>query len=434
MVKCYTLDGEFYNKGLCLNDLKHIYKTVKKNEELLQHFPVDAILFIINEYSKVISKDKNLLKEEGVPFLSFYLKKSNLEKIIYLNLKNKKYLDNFVDIGNKKFIKAQKRGLVCHFMSSNVKTLGIYSILQSIICRNSNLVRLPEGCIDLIIRLLKPLKNIHIKHKGKTYLGKDLLKNICIVNYPSSNIELNQFMSEKADCRVLWGGEDALNSIRSLQQRTYCKDIIFGPKYSFAVFDKEAIESIQLEKYLESLVIDIISFNQTACSSPHVVFLEKSSVSLEEVTQRLIKVFKKLIKRYPLSLQSEKILADIINKRGEYALGLDKMLHCSKGLEYTILIDNDFKLEEPIGGRTIFLKGINDVFEVKRLITSRVQTVGIAFKNEKRAIDFSDEISKIGVDRVVKVGYMSFYDSPWDGSLIISDMVRWCSLNINGMI
>ncbi|WP_027623880.1 acyl-CoA reductase [Clostridium lundense] len=434
MVKCYTLNGEFYGEGLSFNDFNHICEMLKRNEEELRYFPVEAILLIINEYSKIISKDKNILKEEGVPFLCFYLKKSNLDKIIELNLKNKSYLDRFIEVENKKFIKAQKRGLACHWMAANVGTLGIYSILQSIICRNSNLVRIPEDCIDLIIKLLKPLKDIEISYEENIYFGKDLLKNICIVNFPSSNLELNKCMSIEADCRVFWGGEEALNSIRSLPQRTNCKDIIFGPKYSFAVFDKDAIESIQLEKYLENLVIDIIAFNQKACSSPHVLFLEKSSISIEEVTQRLIKVFKKVTKRYEVNFLGERTVADIINKRGEYALSLDKMLHCSKGFEYTILIDNEFKLEEPIGGRTIFLKEVDDVFEVEKLITSRVQTVGIAFKNEDRAINFAEKVTKIGVDRVVKVGYMNLYDSPWDGSFVISDMVRWCSLNINGMI
>ena len=434
MVKCYTLNGEFYEQGLCFHDFNHICEVLKNNEEILQHFPVESILLLINEYSKIISKDRDILKEEGVPFLCFYLKKANLEKIIELNLKNKSYLDGFIEVGDKKFIKAQKRGLTCHWIAGNVGTLGIYSILQSIICRNSNLVRIPENCIDLIIRLLKPFKDIKIDYKEESYSGKDILKNICIVNFPSSNLQLNSHMSKLADCRVFWGGEEALNSIRSLPQKTTCKDIIFGPKYSFAIFDKEAIESIQLEKYLENLVTDIVSFNQKACSSPHVVFLEKSSISLEEVTQRFIKVFKKLYKRYPVKFLGETTCADIINIRGEYALSVDKMLHCSKGFEYTILIGSEFKLEEPIGGRTVFLKEIDDIFEVKQLITPRVQTVGIALKNQERAINLANEITKAGVDRVVKVGYMSLYDSPWDGSLVISDMVRWCSLNINGMI
>ncbi len=75
-------------------------------------------------------------------------------------------------------------------------------------------------------------------------------------------------MSLKADARIVWGGKSAVDSISFLPKKTTCKDIIFGPKYSFAVFDKSAIESNDFEEYLENLVTDIIAFNQKACSSP----------------------------------------------------------------------------------------------------------------------------------------------------------------------
>lgn len=434
MIKYYTLNGEFYKEGISANDFEEICKTLNENGLKFKEFPVDAILNIINEYSKAISKNKDLLKEEGVPFLSFYLKKSNLEKVLTLNLKNKKFLDEFVEVDDKKFMKAEKRGLVCHWIAGNVATLGIYSILQSILCKNTNLIRVPQESVALIIKLLMPLKDIEFYFEGKRYLGKDILRNICIVNFSSSNLEFNIQMSRKADCRIFWGGEEALNSIRKLPQKTTCKDIIFGPKYSFSVFDKEAIESIELEKYLENLVMDIIVFNQKACSSPQVLFLEKSSISIEEVSQRLIKVFKKVSKRYSVNYMNEITASNIINKRGNYALSLDKMLYCSSGFEYTILVNKDFKLEEPIGGRTLFLKEVENIFEINKLITNRIQTVGIAFKDENKALNFGSSITSCGVDRVVKVGYMSLYDSPWDGIFTMSELVRWCTININGMI
>ncbi len=72
--------------------------------------------------------------------------------------------------------------------------------------------------------------------------------------------------------------------------------------------------------------------------------------------------------------------------------------------------------------------------EICPLITKNIQTIGIASKNNKKTIDFASRVTAIGVDRVVKIGYMNFYDSPWDGTLITSELVRWCSLSINGMI
>ncbi|MBC2397016.1 acyl-CoA reductase [Clostridium tetanomorphum] len=434
MIKCYTLNGEFYDNGKSFTDFKEICESLRKNGENIKEFPLEAMIQIINEYSKIISKNKELLKQEGIPFLCFYLKKNNLEKVINLNLKNKDFLDKFIEIEEGRFIKAQRRGLACHWISANVATLGIYSIFQSLICKNYNLVKIPLESMQLITKLLKPLKKIQVNFNGKEYFGEDILTNICIVNFPSSNLQINREMSQNADCRIFWGGEEALNSIKKLPQKTTCKDIIFGPKYSFAVFDKEAIESIELEKYLENLVIDIINFNQKACSSPQVLFLEKSSISIEEVSHRLIKVFNKVNKRYPVKHMDEFTAASIINKRGEYFLSLDKMIHCSKGFDYTILLNNDLKLEEHIGGRTIFIKEVSNIFHIKQLITPRIQTIGIAMKNKEKIVEFSHELTALGVDRIVKVGYMNLYDTPWDGTFLISELVRWCSINVSGMI
>ena len=434
MIKCYAFDGEFYKEGKAIYNFKEIYESLKESEKYIQSIPIDAVIALIDAYSKALSKDKNLLKEEGVPFLSFYLKKNNLSNIIDLNIKNKKFLDEFIEVEEKKYIKAQRRGLVCHWIAANVPTLGIYSIFQAILCRNSNLVKVPEESINILIKLLEPLKEIKINFEGIEYLGIDILKNICVVNFSSSNLGASTEMSKIADCRVFWGGEEGLRGIRKLPQKTSCKDIIFGPKYSFAIFEKEALESVDLEKYLESLVTDILIFNQGACSSPHVLFIEKSSFKIEEVCNKFVDMFRKVIRRNPISSINVEETSSIINIRGEYELDLNKMLYCSNDLQYTILINKDLKLEEPVGGRTIFVKEVDDVFEVEELITPRIQTVGIAFKREERAMKLADSLTRLGVDRIVKVGYMSLYDTPWDGTFPINELVRWCSLNINGMI
>jgi len=232
----------------------------------------------------------------------------------------------------------------------------------------------------------------------------------------------------KADVRIVWGSKTAVDAISLLPKKTTCKDIIFGPKYSFAVFDKSAIESDNFEEYLENLVTDIIAFNQKGCSSPQVLFLEKSNLLIEEIAQMLSCKFENIIKRYTNLDLEQAIAAKIISKRGEYLLSMDKLVYLSKGLQYTILIDKELKLEEAITGRTIFIKEVEDILDVCPLITKNIQTIGIASKNSKKVLEFADRVTTFGVDRVVKIGYMNFYDSPWDGCLIMSELVRWCSI------
>jgi len=434
MINCYELNGDFHETGIKLKDFNEVESCLNKNASLLHYFPVQAIILIINEFSKRIALNRAVLRIEGAPFLCFYLKKLNMEKQLKLNLGNIEYLNSFVQIEDEKYMKAQPKGIVCHWMAGNVPTLGIYSVLQSILCKNSNILRVSDGSVSEVYELLKLLDNIMVEFDGNIYSSNIILKNIVLIYFNSSDENYNSQMSLKADVRIVWGSKIAVDAISLLPKKTTCKDLIFGPKYSFAVFDKSAIESEDLNKYLEDLVTDIIAFNQKGCSSPQVLFIEKNKLTTEDIAQMLSLKFEKITKRYKNLDLEESVAAKIINKRGEYLLSQGKLVYASKGLQYTILINNDLKLEEAITGRTIFIKEVEDILDVCPLITKNIQTIGIAFKNRKKILDFTDKVTTLGVDRVVKIGFMNFYDSPWDGCLIMSELVRWCSLNIKGMI
>ncbi|MBU3074276.1 acyl-CoA reductase [Clostridium estertheticum] len=434
MINCYELNGEFNENCMSFKDFNEIETYLNNNLSEIHKIPVEAIILIINEYSKKIAKNREILRVEGVSFLCFYLKKVNIEKQLKLNLENIEYLNKFVQIDDEKYIKAQPRGIVCHWMAGNVPTLGIYSVMQSILCKNANILRVSKKSVSDVYKLLIILANINVEYEGRTYSSNILLKNIALVYFDSFDRNLNSLMSLKADVRIVWGNKAAVDDICLLPKKTTCKDLIFGPKYSFAVFDKSAIESDDLEEYLENLVTDTIVFGQKGCSSPQVLFIEKSKLNVIDVAKILSIKFEKITKRYTNLYLEEAIAAKIINKRGEYLLGLDKLAYISKGLKYTILIDSEIKLEEPITGRTIFIKEVEDIFDICPLITKNIQTIGIASKNKEKVLEFTDRVTTFGVDRVVKIGYMNFYDSPWDGSLIMSELVRWCSLNIKGMM
>ena len=45
--------------------------------------------------------------------------------------------------------------------------------------------------------------------------------------------------SKIADVRVAWGGHDAVDAISKLQRRWDCQDVVFGPKLSLALVDRD---------------------------------------------------------------------------------------------------------------------------------------------------------------------------------------------------
>jgi len=198
MINCYELNGEFNENSIKFEDFNKIETCLNNNISEIHKFPVQAILLIINEYSKKIAINREILRIEGVPYLCFYLKKINMEKQLKLNLGNIEYLDDFFQLEDEKYIKAQPKGLVCHWMAGNVPTLGIYSVLQSILCKNGNILRVSKQTVTAIYELLRLLDNIIVEYKGNTYSSKTILKNIALIYFDSFDENLNSQMSSKS--------------------------------------------------------------------------------------------------------------------------------------------------------------------------------------------------------------------------------------------
>jgi hypothetical protein len=392
-------------------------------QEKLRNIKKNDLIDLFNQYSRDLMKNPEVNTIEGVTFLSSWLKKNNFIQIIEKNFKTSEYLEHFV--GEKKKIKAQPRGIVCHWIAGNVPTLGLFSLFQSIFVGNINILRIPPKSHDIMIKLLNTFSDTTT---DCGISGKNILESIGILYFDKQFQRGNIELSEIADARVVWGGEDAVKSITGISKRAHCEDIIFGPKYSFAVFDKEAIASETFQRYLRFLVSDIYLFDQAACTSPHVIFFERGGKDIKDIIMNLRELFEKQSKRFPKLEIDPFIASKIINIRAQYALDLGKDVICPPENDWTILINNDLCLEEPIESRTIFIKELNSIMEVIPLITKKIQTIGCAVENRGKLLEFANEVTYRGVSRCVNIGQMHLYDSPWDGILLMSQLVNWVTL------
>ncbi|MHA1376876.1 MAG: acyl-CoA reductase [Candidatus Helarchaeota archaeon] len=406
-----------------ISDLNTIKGEINKHKLILKENNLEKIVELFHQYGRNLIRDNIVKSIEGVTFLSSWLQKSNVFKMVKNNLGDFKVLNKFVGEGRKK-IKAQPRGLICHWIAGNVPTLGMFSLIQSILVGNSNIVRIPIESQEIFVQLLKVLE----RSEYGGLKGSNILKTVAVIYFPSTDTESNLKFSLVADARVIWGGQEAVDAISKTTKMSHCEDIVFGPKYSFGVVDKVAQRSEDFPKIIRRFINDIIVFDQSACSSPQVIFFEKGGIDFNLIIKKFEEEFKLASKRTPKMGIDQFIASKIINKRAEYALSLDKDVIFSKENDWTILINNELKLEDPIQSRTIFLKQINSVMDCIDLITPRIQTIGTAIYDREKLLSFSDAATYNGVARCVIPGQMNFYDSPWDGILFISRLVRWVTL------
>ncbi len=424
MIEIVMLVGEFFHPvHKEVEALKPLLPAIQAGFEVLKKIDKGRIIDVFQKFSENLVKDPSTTGIEGVAFLSSWLRKANMMQIVEKNLRDLAYLDHFV--GEKKQIKAQPRGIVCHWIAGNVPTIGLFSLFQSMLVGNANILRIPPKSHDTMVRLLKAFTSTKIDG-GLT--GADLLKSTAIIYYDRSDRLANEEFSEIADARIVWGGEEAVKSITGLPRRAHCEDVIFGPKYSFAVLDRGAIDSKELSRTLRFLASDIFLFDQAACTSPHVVYCERSSADIAAVARTLGEEMGKLAKRYPKTDIDQYIMTKIINARAEHALDPDASVVCSPENDWTILINKRPGLEEPIESRTVFVKEVESIMDVIPHITKKIQTIGCAIDDKAKLLAFADAATFRGVARCVNIGQMHLFDSPWDGMLLMSRLVNWVTL------
>lgn len=423
MIKCFLLDGSFEEKTFDNFDI--IKEIVDKNRLELYNLKPSIIIELLNSLSKKIIKNEDINSIPGATYISLWLRRENIQRIYKINYHDTSYLDDFQLFENYFELYAQPRGIVCQWVASNIPTLAFFSLIQAILSRNGSIVKVPKENQMFILSLLRNLNEVNVEINGRKYSGKDIVRSLAIVSFKGKDYELSKEFSMIADVKIAWGGTDAIKAITSLPQKEYCETIIFGPKYSFGVFDRSFIESTNFNKAVDDATKDIVIFNQMACSSPHVFFFEKSKYSLKDISKKIKSSFEKIPDKLIKEVIPESIALNIINERGVYLLSEDKDILKSDDLSWTILINHELRLEEPVQGKCIFIKEIEDINEILPLVTRKIQAICVGIKDPIKKKEFAKKATYNGADRIVTPGKMHDFDLPWDGIMTLNRLVRW---------
>ncbi len=407
------------------DSLLPIVESLSRRRNHLAKIPVDTLVNLFADFATRLLRDSRTKSLEGCMFLSAWLGSNNLRQLLELNLNgNPAYLDGFVPLG-RNFLAAKPQGLVAMWMAGNVATLPMFSLVPALLAKNVCLLKLaypePEGTDHLLAVLAES--------QAAGLRGADLLEAVAVVWFDYHNRQLNEQMSLAADVKIIWGGAEAIQAISALPRREHTSEIIFGPKYSIGLIDRRKIQSPpeKLDETIAAFVRDIAIFDQRACSAPQTFFIERNSrLSLREVGELFARHLAKLPPKPGLDPYTT---MRIVNVRAAWALDEAKDIIASPdGANWTVCLDREVSLKEAVQSRTIFLTEVESWQQVIPLLSPKVQTVGLAFGDQNEAIAFAEAATGAGVARCVRPGLMNNYESPWDGKLLINQLVRWVTL------
>lgn len=180
------------------------------------------------------------------------------------------------------------------------------------------------------------------------------------------------------------------------------------------------------ELWCRRIARDVWQFDQQACSSPQVLFLErKAGGSPAEFLQDLSNAFEVENRLHPRQTIHPALTSAICQARASWLLG--DSAHSalfSLGPDWTLLLGYGSDLPKPTQGRTLTILEVDDLFDPISKLDVSVQTLGLAMKDPEREEKLASAAARRGVNRIVKLGRMHVFAPPWDGVDLIRPMVR----------
>ena len=413
-----------------LDQLKEIIKSLKKQQEWLNNQPIEAIIGLIGEVAKKWATDPKLMriKDRGLLFLSSWCDEKHLRSVTNMGLRgNISYMDKFLPFpdSDKHYLKANARGLVCHWLAGNVQILGMFALVQCIISKNVNLLKVSSRDDGVFTDILNEFKGVtYTTEEGHAITGDDLLKTIAVIYFNRNADKFGEEMSKQADVRIAWGGRESVETVSNYPARYDAETVIFGPKLSYSVIAKEELASVQEAKKLARRVsVDVSVFDQTGCASPHNLYVEEGGVvSPEEFIGIIGDSMQKTELQIPKPQMSPEQVSQIHSIRGVY--DFKGSVKGSDTMSWTLLLDDLDEIDKPVYSRVLFVHKVKSIFDSLKYIDDNTQTIGIAAPTEK-ALAFATEATKRGVMRLPLIGRMLNFEMPWDGIFLFDRLVKW---------
>ncbi len=304
-------------------------------------------------------------------------------------------------------------GMCLHIAPANVPLNFAYSLTCSLLAGNRNIVRVPSRKFPQVDFLLESMgKLLDIKQ------FKAVAHAVCIVRYEKNEQVTRNFL-KISNVKIVWGGDDTVNEIRSIETPAHCKEVVFPDRKSASIINLKSLaglSEIELLNLAEKFYTDTYLFDQNACSSPRVVFWISNPENLHEKERfwnaltTVVEAKNTLEPRNLLLKFTE--LAKIVMTSDSRSISIP-----GAKLSRVKLSFGEAPLSSQLTNRfgTFYEHDVATLTELSSILDNKIQTITYLGVEPKRIMDLVIQHRLKGVDRIVPVGKALDFELRWDG-------------------
>ena len=354
----------------------------------------------------------------GAAFLRLWLRRGTLEPLLLRELGSGAFNGGWQTDGLAK-LRAFPLGIVGHWPAGNIEIQPVLSLVCALLGGNGCLVRVPGGLVDVTRQMMQQLQKLD--RDGR------LTGRIALITFDHTRHDLHEAMARQVDGAMIWGGAEAVTRVRALPFPAWARLAVFGPRLSVAAMDAAAWnDPVARPAWCQRIARDVWQFDQQACSSPQVLFLERGEgAEVIRFVEELQRAFAAENRAHPRDQIHPALTSAICLARAQWLLGpATHQAWFPPTPDWTLLLGEGDDIPKPTQGRTLSVLVVDDLPDAIAKFDGTVQTLGLAIGDAAREDTLAQAAGRRGVDRIVKLGRMHVFGSPWDGVDLIRPMVR----------
>lgn len=241
---------------------------------------------------------------------------------------------------------------------------------------------------------------------------------LAVAQWDAGDASVSDPLLTAADAVILYGGEAAIESVRSsLSPET--RFLGYGPRISFGVVAREALSRLALPRTAAALALDTALFDQQGCMSPHTFYVEAGGEStVDDLAVEVAAELERLRVRLPRRPLSPAEAAAIHRWRSEMEMrslaGEPVRLLAGKDLAWSVALAPPARLSAGPGNRSLLLQPVESLDQVPGLIrpSRRRLLAAIVAASPSRREALANLFTASGVKRLVAAG-ASQRSEPW---------------------
>lgn len=306
-------------------------------------------------------------------------------------------------------------GVVAQVLAGNVFLNGIVGLAQCLLTRNAALLKVSSRDTGLTTLFVESLREADTDGL--------LSSAIAVCSWSSSQDEFNQVLREEADGIVVWGGASAIGGYPA--DRCRGGVIHYGPRLGIGF----VLSGVALDETLPQLAWDVALWEQQACSSPRILFVEDT----DDLPRRIAGGLSDALANINSMLTPRELTLDDKSE----VLSVRELAYWNESadvfaspnhMDHTVLLLPQPPREVPVGHRTVFVvpfSGIEAIPELLAPYRTVLQTAVLAAPPECWP-EAAATLARSGIKQVAAAGSASsrFLGLPHEGEFALRRLIE----------